>query len=267
MPASGDFLREIKQGMPQRLQHRLVPLDVVDSTNLYARAHRDALPDEAIVVADEQRSGRGRLDRSWYSERGSSLLMTMIKALPGEPRSKTLMPLAVAVASATAMESVCPDLRIHLKWPNDLIVSGRKVGGILIGAVSPSHGAVGIGINVGEMALPAHLEGKATSLSEAQGKPVRRTALLTAVVDAVDTAVEALLNSANASGAATIPESFTSRMAGLGSVVTFQETAARVPVSGTLEGLRDDGALMIKTPSGIRFYHTGDLTTHLDQRP
>ena len=263
VPASGEFQRELNHGLPSRIRGRLVALDAVDSTNVYARDHREDIPDEAVIVADEQRAGRGRLDRSWYSERGASLLVTIVKTLPAAPQARTLVPLAVAVACATAIESVAQGLTVRLKWPNDLLIDDKKVGGILIGSVSPTRGAVGIGINVGGLVLPSDLIDRATSLSTELGRPVDRTALLRAIVDSVDDALAALhIDSRH--GEATIPESFSTRMVGVGSVIAFRETARATAVSGVLEGLRADGALMIRTNDGIRCFHTGDLTTQLD---
>jgi BirA family biotin operon repressor/biotin-[acetyl-CoA-carboxylase] ligase len=105
----------------------------VSSTQDAARA----LPIGSIVVADHQTAGRGRLDRSWESLPGSALLVSFV--LPPNP----LLSLAAGVAAAEACGT-----RVRLKWPNDLLLGGAKLGGILVEA-TPSKAICGIGINLG----------------------------------------------------------------------------------------------------------------------
>jgi BirA family biotin operon repressor/biotin-[acetyl-CoA-carboxylase] ligase len=107
-------------------------LQSVSSTQDVARR----LPVGSIVVADHQTAGRGRLDRKWQSPPGTALLVSFV--LPPHP----LMSLAAGVAAAEACAS-----SVRLKWPNDLLLGGAKVGGILVEA-TPSKAICGIGINL-----------------------------------------------------------------------------------------------------------------------
>lgn len=113
-------------------QPRTVKLESVTSTQEVARR----LPAGSVVVADHQTAGRGRLDRAWEAPPGSALLASFVL----QPRR--LLSLAAGVAAAEACGS-----RVRLKWPNDLMLGGRKLGGILI-EVSGARAIVGIGINL-----------------------------------------------------------------------------------------------------------------------
>ena len=108
-------------------------LESVSSTQDVART----LPIGSVVVADHQTAGRGRLDRSWASRPGSALLASFV--LPPNP----LLSLAAGVAAAEACGG-----GVRLKWPNDLLLGGAKLGGILVEA-TPSKAICGIGINLG----------------------------------------------------------------------------------------------------------------------
>lgn len=125
-PATGPSLASVVN------QPRTVKLESVTSTQEVARA----LPVGSVVVADHQTAGRGRLDRSWEAPPGSALLASFVL----QPRS--LLSLAAGVAAAEACGS-----KVRLKWPNDLMLGGRKLGGILI-EVSGAKAIAGIGINL-----------------------------------------------------------------------------------------------------------------------
>jgi BirA family biotin operon repressor/biotin-[acetyl-CoA-carboxylase] ligase len=124
------------------------------STNTLARrivtecAENDIRIPEAILVADEQREGRGRGDRTWYSPAGKGIYATALHALP--PAEINILPLRIACMVATFLrETYAIDARI--KWPNDILVDGKKIAGILIEArsqESSSFALIGVGINV-----------------------------------------------------------------------------------------------------------------------
>lgn len=103
-----------------------------------------------VVVADDQTAGRGRADRTWRSEPGGSLQMTAILSIPAPAASLRPLPLLIGVAVAESLEALDSGLALTLKWPNDVLLDGRKVAGILV--VSRSDGQttqlqIGIGVN------------------------------------------------------------------------------------------------------------------------
>ena len=157
------------------------------STNDRAREiSRTGAPSFSVVIADEQTRGRGREGRRWLSPRGSGLWMTVL--LAGRPSGHSTVPLLAGIVAARAIEDVCPDLRAEIEWPNDLIVAGRKVGGILCESWDGGGGhrgmAIGTGINISQRAadFPPELRGRAASLRATGATSVPRPALAGALL-------------------------------------------------------------------------------------
>ena len=156
----------------------------IGSTNDRAReiaAEGRSLP--AIVVADRQWGGRGRRGRRWESDSPRGLWFTM--ARDGWTTGARTLPLRAGLAVARALEADAPDLRIGVKWPNDLVIRGRKLGGILCERAAGAV-LVGIGLNLGHTAdeLPG-VAPPATSLRVETGRRVARGAVLAGVADAL----------------------------------------------------------------------------------
>ncbi len=155
--------------------------------------------DGALVIANEQEAGRGRLGRRWQMAPGSGLLFSRARVLAQRGRDATPLvnelSLQWAVAGALAVEACCPGLAVQIKWPNDLLVDGRKFAGVLVESFSfgssaaPAAGLallVGMGLNVAAAPGPsAHLTRPATCLHEAGYRP-ERLRLLTALNQQLD---------------------------------------------------------------------------------
>ena len=156
--------------------------DLLSSTNDRARELAEAGAEPfTVVIAEGQSAGRGRKGRRWESPAGSGLWMSVI-APPCEVAARPLVPLRVGVASCRAVESVALGVRAGLKWPNDVLVDGRKVSGILCEAVGATV-VIGIGVNVRAGALSPRLADIAVALEEAFGAPVDRAVLAGRLLD------------------------------------------------------------------------------------
>ena len=179
------------------LQSRLIgrPLEVlgeVASTNdLVMAAGRAGAPEGLAVLADRQTAGRGRRGRAWASPAGVGLY-TSVLLRPGRPLCPaSLLTLVAGLAVAEAIQEVA-GLDARLKWPNDILVGGRKVAGILCEMASldasVSYVVLGIGINVnhGSRDLPVDLFPEATALSLSTGRTIPRGDLATALYNALD---------------------------------------------------------------------------------
>jgi len=132
------------------------------STNLDARggSHGD------VFTADYQTAGRGRLDHKWLSPPGTNLMMSAVLSVEGLPPEQVVtLPL---VAGLAVCRAVAPVVRPSLKWPNDVLVEGRKLAGILCERVD-DRVIVGIGVNVAQREFPAEIAGRATSLALCRG--------------------------------------------------------------------------------------------------
>lgn len=166
-------------------------LDTVDSTNLVCkRMAAQGAPDGTVVIAERQTAGRGRLGRSFQSAQGLGLYLSVLWRPQTPPETWMALPALGAVASCRAIGRVC-GLDVGIKWPNDLVYGGKKLGGILTEAVllgSDTAVVLGIGINVHHRA--ADFEGEvrdmAASLETVTGRAVSREVLAAALVEELD---------------------------------------------------------------------------------
>lgn len=161
----------------------------IGSTNDEAlKRARDGAPTGLLVFAEHQTAGKGRKGRSWISPRESGLCFSLV-VHPVSPRQHwPLLSLLTSVAVARSVEDLATlgtprrPLRVDLKWPNDVLLSGKKVAGILIETADSPGGSgavvIGVGMNVGMDSVPPELEGSATSVSREAGAVVPRRPLL-----------------------------------------------------------------------------------------
>jgi len=164
----------------------------IDSTNARARELADgAAPAGTLVLADEQTAGKGLEGRSWYSPKGSGLYLSLVLR-PREASSPLLIPLLAGIGTARAIERVVPQLRPAIKWPNDMIVKDRKLGGILSEATwagtAPKYIVLGVGLNVQQRPrdFPDELSEVAISIRMAAGRQISRLQLADAVIEEVE---------------------------------------------------------------------------------
>jgi len=137
-----------------KVQHRAE----TESTNLDARTGASG----DVFTADYQTAGRGRLDHKWLSPPGTNLMMSVVLSVEGLPPEQVVtLPL---VAGLAVCRAVSPAVRPSLKWPNDVLVEGRKLAGILCERVD-DRVIVGIGVNVAQRQFPAEIADRATSLA------------------------------------------------------------------------------------------------------
>ena len=212
---------------------------LTDSTNARARefAGRGA-PDGTLVTASEQSAGRGRQGRTWSAPAGRALLCSIVVREP--PR---LLPLAAGVAVAEVAEAAGPDAAI--KWPNDVLVDGRKVAGILVEArVQEGWAVAGIGVNVAVRAadFPADLRERAGTLGlEPSAIEPTLDALLRALERWLEADTDAVLDALRA------------RDALLGREVRWGGQ------TGTGAGIDGDGRLVVRTDSGEVALDAGEV--------
>jgi len=127
---------------------------------------RSFAPRRALVVADQQTAGRGRLGRQWLSVPGAAVLMSVCWPSEGMGATHDRVSMLVGVAVAQAVERLLPGVRVRLKWPNDVMIDGRKLAGILIEAAKGAY-IIGIGLNVTPQAYSdPTLASKATCLAD-----------------------------------------------------------------------------------------------------
>lgn len=176
------MLREkaLRSGLKTRFfGTKIYTFDTIDSTNNCAKAVAGCGAAEGTVVfAEQQTSGRGRLGRVWVANPNENLTFSLILRPRIPPEQMNVLPFYVAVAVAQAVEQ-STGLEVECKWPNDLMIHGRKFAGILIeGSVKQNaieHVVVGIGINVNQAQFPQDLSASATSLRLETRREIDRT--------------------------------------------------------------------------------------------
>lgn len=241
--------------MTEGLWREIRWLDSTGSTNadLAAEARRGA-GEGLVLVAREQTAGRGRLDRSWSSPPGASVSMSLllVPRHPFEHWGWLSLLAGMAVRSALAGMVTDPD-RIQLKWPNDVLIDGRKVCGILSERVEHPDGAravVGIGINVGmdEVDLPVP---NATSLRLA-GLPEDREHVVTEVLARFEERYRTWQDSCD------VRAEYRSVCSSIGTelrIVVDRDD----PVEGVGADVDEQGRIVVDTPRGRRVFAVGDV--------
>ena len=193
------------------------------------------------IVTDLQREGRGRQGRSWQAPRGEALLFSVVLRPPIDVIA--LLPILAGLTVAGAIEATTgavPDL----KWPNDVLLDGRKLAGVLLERPPDSAVVLGVGINVNQLAdsLPEN----GTSIASFIGHPVEREALLAAILNDLDNAYER----ANRETVAWIVPAWRSRSTMLGQPVVFIRDGVRT--EAIAEDLGPTGGLIVRTADGTR---------------
>jgi BirA family transcriptional regulator, biotin operon repressor / biotin---[acetyl-CoA-carboxylase] ligase len=228
----------------------LLVLDRVGSTNdLISRLARQGYPAGTCVVAESQTDGRGRAGRRWESAPGLGVWLSVLLR-PARLAAPGSLPLRVGAALAEALEPFCAPARPAVKWPNDLTVDGRKLGGILCEATWDgdrcSHVVVGVGINALHRAsdLPAELAGSATSVRLVSDRDPDRAELGGAIVRAVLAVAER-------------PDLHADALAALRARDALRDTTVRwttdrgATIIGTGAGIDPDGALLLRSADGV----------------
>jgi len=236
-------------------------VDATGSTNSdVAALARENVPEGVVLVAEHQTAGRGRLDRRWVAPPRSGLSFSMLLRPDVALSRWSLLPLVVGVGVARGVTRVC-EVRVSLKWPNDLLVGDRKLGGILAERVEPAGGdapaaaVVGVGLNVtlreGELPVPT-----AISLSLAGASTTDRDTIVRAALREVGQQYARWVAAEGA--AATVLPAYRELCATLGKIVRADLPTGDA-VEGTAVDVRDDGALMIDTAAGRQPVSAGDV--------
>lgn len=218
-----------------------------DSTNDRARELAGAgAPSGTVVTADEQTAGRGRYGRTWEAPAGSALLYSAVLRPPASEHS--LLPLLTAVATAEAIESVSPH-ECGIKWPNDVWIDERKVGGILIESRAAEWAVVGIGVNVSISPddFPGDLRWPATSVGS--GASVER--VLRALNDSLTEWLAAETTS--------LLDAYRPRDALNGRPIQWSRSPGEPPIPGTAAGVDDDGNLLLAAPDELVAVSSGEV--------
>jgi BirA family biotin operon repressor/biotin-[acetyl-CoA-carboxylase] ligase len=161
------------------------------STNDEAKhAAKQGAPSGATWVAEEQTAGRGRQGRIWLSPRGENLLFSVLVRVSCPPSRLPPIALLAGLAVRDAVATAAPATEPKIKWPNDVLVGGKKLAGILVEAVTAGSRVlavvIGVGINVHTRDFPEELADRATSVARVSRQPADRATLLADVLACLD---------------------------------------------------------------------------------
>ncbi len=238
-----------------RLAHPIHLYQHIGSTNDQARQLAEAgAPEGLLLVAEEQTAGRGRSGRRWQTPPGSALALSVVlrPALRAEHGARLTMLAGLAVCEAVEQLA---GVRADLKWPNDVLLGGRKAGGILVesalNAESVEYAVIGIGLNVSWAPAPESVDFPATSVEAECGRTLDRVVLLRALLARLEARYAELL----------APALFTdwrARLSMLGAPVELRgETET---LTGRAETVDPDGALVVRLDDGtVRRVLAGDV--------
>lgn len=244
------------------IKWNILYFEELESTNSTAlELARSGAPQGTVVLANGQRMGRGRLGRTWSSEPGKNLTFTALLRPEVAIQNIGLLPLLAGVAvqetvaAITGQSTVC-------KWPNDVLLEGGKVCGILCestivdGAITAV--VVGIGLNVNQLEFPKDIPTSPVSLASTMKRAFNRTVVLAGVLTRLDRwyarfvggEIESVLNAWRASSPM------------IGSTITVERDG--IPVRGTALDVAADGSLIVAVGGQTVHIHAGDVSLHTD---
>ena len=233
-------------------------LPQTDSTNNeaknYCLSHTDGA--RRVWLAEQQTAGRGRLGRSWYSPKATNIYLTVVLSVPIIKALQGLS-LVVGVAVVRALkEQGMVDLK--LKWPNDILHSGKKLGGILIELLGGSDAVIGIGLNVRMPALADEsIDQPWTDISQLLKVVPERNALVASLLHQLAVAVADF----NQNGLSLLGDYWQQWDAFAGANVVVK--GSQQEVCGQALGIDSKGRLRVKTSKGIQFFDNGDVSLRL----
>ena len=268
-PASGYQLRSVPDLLLPEILRPLLRGTIFDehlhhfykigSTNTAAlAAAADGAPEGSVFLAEEQTAGRGRGANSWQSPRSTGIYCSAVVRPQLPPSEVLILSLAAGLAVRAAIQQVDSRISADLKWPNDVLIGGKKVCGILTEmnaeATRVRYIVVGIGINVNQSSFPKELQ--ATSLRLVSGSEWSRVELGAALLKSLDHEYRQVLE--NSGERESILRRFTESSSWTrGKAVRIEENGSAF--EGTTEGLDSRGFLQVRTPKGLQTVLSGTV--------
>src|ERR1700737_1305564 len=258
-PRTGYFLEKVPDILtPEMLRQRLkgslfgkriFHFFKVNSTNRVAlELGHGGEPEGAVVLAEEQTAGRGRAGHLWHSERAAGIYVTLLLRPRLAPVQAPLLTMMAGLSAHAAIQAQT-GLSVDLKWPNDLLIAGKKVGGILTEMhAEPAQVRfviVGLGLNVNQEKFPAELGAAAPSLRVESGRPQSRLELLVRLLREFERDYNDFLSE----GPAAVIERFT-RVSSYAHGKRVRVSNGKENFTGTTAGLGPEGLLQVKRDNG-----------------
>lgn len=230
-----------------------------DSTNEWAKKlSQEGETHGTLAVAEFQSAGKGRLGRSWQAPEGSSVMMSLLLKPDFEPQYAAMLTIVMGLSVAQAVESL--GVKASIKWPNDVVVSRKKISGILtemrLNGTKIRDIVIGVGINVNLKEIPEELYDKATSLLLETGESYDRARILGLVMGKFEENYEKFIQTCNLSG---LMETYNELLANRNQPVRILDK--QNPWEGIALGIDEQGELLVRDREGIvRTVRAGEVS-------
>lgn len=240
--------------------HPVIYYDTVSSTNLQAKLSAENGAEEGtLIVADMQTAGRGRKGREWSSPPGTNLYFTLILKPDYEAELASVVTLVMGIAVAEGIRETC-GVEAGIKWPNDIVVNGKKVCGILaemsVEREYVHYVVIGVGINVGEQEFPPEIAPTADSLYQECGRRVSRGELIVNVMKAFESNYRVLRNSRSFEG---LTGKYNQLLVNRGRQVRVLDPKGEF--QGLARGVNDNGELLVEREDGtVTAVYAGEVS-------
>ena len=238
----------------------LVYLETVDSTNDLAKKLADqGAPEGTLVVADEQTGGKGRRGRAWCTPKGSAIAMTIVLRPDIRPELASMVTLVMGLSVAKAIGSLYP-VSVGIKWPNDVVVNGKKICGILTEMSAEMTGihylVIGTGINTNVEEFPEEIQSVAASLIKELGEKVNRAELIAACLKYFEEYYEKYIAAGNL---APLKEDYEALLLNRNNKVRVLEPNHEY--TGLSLGINEDGELLVEKEDGtVTAVYAGEVS-------
>lgn len=255
-------IEEMKHAMSETstIGKEILFFETIDSTNLLAiRLCEKDYPEGTVIIAEHQTNGKGRLGRKWLSPPRKNLYMSIILRPNIYPKDAAILTLLTSVACTTAIRKMT-NTRVSIKWPNDLMIGNKKLGGILTEIKADmdrvSYAVVGIGLNINldSMDFPKEIREIATSIKKESGQQMKRTEIAVSVLKELDSWYSTLMRE----GKKTIIEEWLRLSSTIG--MDVRVTSGNTILEGIAVGINEEGMLMIRLPdNSLKRICAGDV--------
>lgn len=231
-----------------------------DSTNIQAKKLGEAgAPSGTLVVSDKQESGRGRRGKGWISSSDDNIYMTLLLYPDILPNLAPMLTLVMALSVSRAISSNT-GLQAGIKWPNDIVINGKKVCGILTEMSAQSdyinYVVIGVGINVNGVSFPKELQDSATSLKAESGKTIFRAKLIGDIMKEFETCYNAFISSGSLYG---LKDEYNKLLVNKDKEVMVLDPLGEYRAYGI--GINDTGELLVRLADGtIKEVYAGEVS-------
>lgn len=229
---------------------QIIYFDSIDSTNSYAKKKIDRLKEGTVILAERQTTGRGRRGREWISPEGTGIWMSLVLK-PDIPPREGIKMTQIAVAAVCKSIRELTKLDALIKWPNDIVINGKKVCGILTEMAGElneiNYIVIGIGINVNMKDFPDEIKKHASSLFIEGNKKIDRKILLIDILKKFENLYDAYMENLNLNETLSIVRNYSAILGKNIRIIQGKSVKTARAV-----GINDDGLLLVETEDGGR---------------